>query len=63
MAPAMAIGQAAGTAAALSCTGRAGLQDLDTAVLRNLLREHHAIIGRERYASCHYISEPEKKEF
>jgi hypothetical protein len=44
MAPAMATGQAAGTAAALSYTGRVSLQNLDIAGLRNLLRKHHAII-------------------
>jgi hypothetical protein len=40
----MAAGQAAGTAAALSCTGGVSLHNLDIAVLRNLLREYRAII-------------------
>jgi threonine dehydrogenase-like Zn-dependent dehydrogenase len=44
MAPAMAVGQAAGTAAALSYTGKTSLQCLDITDLKKLLREHHALI-------------------
>ena len=47
MAPCMAMGEAAGTAAALAICQRTGFAELDPALLREELRGHAAIVDRE----------------